>query len=264
MGMKFNILIVDDIKENIYSLKVLLERLQIEDKDFAGFNIYEALSGEDALGIILREKIDLILLDVRMPVMDGFEFDKILKSREKTKNIPIVFLTAEFKSDEFLKKGYEIGALDYFTKPIEEVAFLSKIKLYVQLFLSTKIKEKVFDDTLSDYTNLMDKHVLFTHINLDGKITNVSKAYLFLTGYSKSEVIGQVHNVIKTPRDGDKHIWDTISKNRVWKGKIKNQKKNGDDYWFEVFISPKYNRYREKIGYILINHDITTKILDEY
>ena len=123
-----------------------------------------------------------------MPEMDGFEVAKFLKSSKKTSHIPIVFLTAEFKSEEFINKGYKLGALDYFIKPIEEFQFLNKMSLYINLFLAQKIQQKEFDDTLSEYRKLMYNHIISSDTDIDGKIIHVSQAFCDITGYSKQEL----------------------------------------------------------------------------
>ena len=123
------ILVVDDVEANRLSLKYLLEEY------FENLSIILANNGEDALRIAFKDEIDLIILDVQMPGIDGFETAKYLRSNTKTKNIPIIFLTAIFKDDEFQEKGFEIGAVDYLTKPIQNNQFINKINLYIQLIL---------------------------------------------------------------------------------------------------------------------------------
>ncbi len=260
--MKINLLIVDDIKENIYALEVLFEDLEITNEDFDGLNIFTALSGEEALRITLKEKIDLILLDVRMPGMDGFQVAEILKSSKRTVNIPIVFLTAEFKSEEFKKKGYKVGGLDYFTKPIEEFQFLNKMQLYINLFLAQKIQKKEFDDTLSEYIKLMDKYIISSDTDTDGVITKVSQAFCDISCYAKEELLGNTHRIIRSPdvsHELYKELWDTISENNIWRGQIKNKTKYGTYYWTEAFISPIYDKKNNKIGYKSIQYNITDK-----
>lgn len=260
--MEVNLLIVDDVKENIYALEVLLEELKIEDENFNGLNITTALNGEKALRIALKENIDLILLDVRMPIMDGFEVAEILKSSAKTAHIPIIFLTAEFKSDDFISKGYKVGALDYFTKPIEEFQFLNKIRLYISLFLSKKVQKKEFDDTLDEYMNLIDKHIISSDTDTFGKITRVSQAFCNISGYSKKELIGNSHSLIRSSDTDDsfyEKMWNTLVSNKVWKGQIKNKDKDGNHYWIDTLISPIYNKDGKKAGYSSIKQDITDK-----
>jgi len=128
----FTILAVDDILANRISLQYLIEEY-CEDID-----VILANGGEEALKITYSLKIDLIVLDIQMPGMDGFETATYLKKNPKTTNIPIIFLTAAFKKDEFLHKGFGVGAVDYLTKPIEDQQFINKIKLYKEIVGKTK------------------------------------------------------------------------------------------------------------------------------
>ena len=125
--MQITILIVDDIEANLISLEALLK--EYDDN----FNIILAKSGEEALEFSLTKKIDLIILDIQMPGMDGFEVAKFLKSNNNTKDIPIIFLTAAFKSEEFVRKGFELGAVDYLTKPVDENQLINRVSLYSKL-----------------------------------------------------------------------------------------------------------------------------------
>ena len=127
MSEKFVILIVDDNINNRVTLRALLQSLP-------DCEILEADSGEVALAQTIEHRIHLILLDVQMPIMDGFETADHLQMTERTRHIPIIFITAVFKSDEFAKHGYQIGAVDYLTKPIDDNLLLNRIRLYQRLF----------------------------------------------------------------------------------------------------------------------------------
>jgi two-component system sensor histidine kinase/response regulator len=154
--MNINILIVDDIESNLYSLESLIKELK-PNKNIMNINILKSLSGEEALKISMSNQIDLILLDIQMPGMNGFEVAKFIKSNSKTKDIPIIFLTAAFKSEDFVKYGFEIGAIDYFTKPIEKYQFLNKLALYIDIFSKNK-KIELLNSTLRlDVAKEVDK-----------------------------------------------------------------------------------------------------------
>lgn len=127
-----NVLVVDDNENNRYTLKSLLE----EHSD--GIIVHLSSSGEDALRKVLSNDIDIILLDIQMPVMDGFEVATLMQKNPKTRDIPIIFLTAVFKKEEFVNRGYAVGAVDYMTKPIEDFLLLNKIDLYVKLYMQKK------------------------------------------------------------------------------------------------------------------------------
>jgi hypothetical protein len=122
----FTILIVDDNANNLFTLRALLSRLP-------RCRIVEAISGEDALVRTIEGPVDMILLDVQMPGMDGFETAEHLRMTERTRHIPIIFVTAVFKTEEFAKRGYAIGAVDYLTKPIDDNLLLNRIGLYRKL-----------------------------------------------------------------------------------------------------------------------------------
>jgi signal transduction histidine kinase len=127
--MEINILIVDDLKSTLYTLEALLESID------TCYNISMASSGPEALEIVEKEEIDLIILDLQMPEIDGFEVAQSLKSNKRTVDIPVVFLTA---SSKLRTEGLALGAVDYLTKPIDEDQFISKISLYSRLVKSIK------------------------------------------------------------------------------------------------------------------------------
>jgi len=134
---KLTVLAVDDVLANRISLQYLIEEY------FDDIDVVLAESGEEALKITYTLDIDLIILDIQMPGMDGFETAQYLKTNPKTTNIPVIFLTAAFKKEEFQQKGFEIGAIDYLTKPIEDQQFTNKLKLYKEVIVKTKELEAV-------------------------------------------------------------------------------------------------------------------------
>ncbi len=123
----FTILIVDDNEHNRFTLHTLLNRLE-------GCQVIEASSGEEALARTIEQAVHLIFLDVQMPHMDGFETARHLGMTERTRHIPVVFVTAVFKSEVFVRRGYQVGAIDYITKPIDDNLLLNRIQSYLTLF----------------------------------------------------------------------------------------------------------------------------------
>jgi signal transduction histidine kinase len=124
------ILIVDDKKENLFSLKTLLQ-LNLYDVD-------TAVSGEEALKKILKTEYELIILDVQMPGMDGYEVAENITGYSKSKDIPIIFLSAVNIDKRFITKGYTSGGVDYITKPFDPDLLLLKIKTFARLYKQTK------------------------------------------------------------------------------------------------------------------------------
>jgi signal transduction histidine kinase len=126
---KARVLIVDDDERNLLALTTVLE-------DVA--EVVVARSGEEALRHLLKGEFAVILLDVYMPGLDGYETAGIIRSREQTKRIPIVFLSAVNKETEHLIRGYSMGAVDYVFKPVEPVVLRSKVAVFVDLYAMTK------------------------------------------------------------------------------------------------------------------------------
>jgi PAS domain S-box-containing protein len=120
------ILIVDDRPENLLALEAILEPL--------GQRLVRAHSGDEALRLLLSHDFAMILLDVQMPGIDGFETARLIKSRERTKYIPIIFLTAISKDEEYVFEGYSVGAVDYMTKPFQPDILRSKVSVFVDLY----------------------------------------------------------------------------------------------------------------------------------
>lgn len=125
------ILIVDDQPKNLYALDVLLSEID-------RIEIVQASSGQEALAKILQYDFFLILLDVQMPDMDGFETASLIYKNKKTQHIPIIFLTAISRSEEFIFKGYDSGAVDYLTKPLNEKILLSKVNVFLELYFKNQ------------------------------------------------------------------------------------------------------------------------------
>ncbi|KMT23283.1 hybrid sensor histidine kinase/response regulator [Clostridium cylindrosporum] len=102
-------------------------------EEYIDSTVIEADSAKNALKELFKHKVDLIILDIQMEEIDGFELASIIKNRKKTKDIPIVFLTASYVGEEFRKRGFEIGAVDYLTKPIDEYQLINRINIYLKL-----------------------------------------------------------------------------------------------------------------------------------
>ncbi|MES9814536.1 MAG: response regulator [Candidatus Thiodiazotropha sp.] len=191
----FKLLIVDDHAHNLFTLRTLIER-------YMDVEILEATSGQQALDIAVREPgIDLIILDVQMPEMDGFQTASMLKIRKKTKDIPIIFLTAAFKTEEFQLKGYEVGGVDYLLKPIDDNQLLNKISTYFRLIekereLNKILEQKVAERTaglaaakqhLENIITYMGEALLV--LNPEGEIESVNPAACKMLDYSETDLL---------------------------------------------------------------------------
>lgn len=192
----FRVLIVDDNRNNLYTLRTLIQK-------YMDINVLEADSGEVALEIALGDpRIDLIVLDIQMPDMDGFQTASMLKVRRVTRDIPIIFLTAAFKTDEFQQKGYEVGAADYLLKPIDDNQLINKISTYLRLIekereINQQLEQLVVERTqqLQQAKNYLEKvisHMGEALLLLDpaGKIKSVNPVACKLLGYDEEELLG--------------------------------------------------------------------------
>ncbi|MFB3387568.1 response regulator [Flavobacterium sp. LAR06] len=140
MGDAIKILIVDDKKENLLSLQVILA-----DR---GYQFVEATSGKDALRILLKNQdFAIILMDVQMPLMDGFETAEMIRQSEKLKHVPIIFLTANMNTNEYIFKGYQSGAVDYMIKPLSPEILQAKVMVFTELFRKNQELRKKEEET---------------------------------------------------------------------------------------------------------------------
>lgn len=138
MKDRVKILIVDDLKEN----HLVMESVLVDPE----LDIIKAMSGEEALSLCLEHDFAVIFMDVQMPGMDGFETAELLRSIEKTKLIPIIFVTAISKEQKSIFKGYEVGAIDYLPKPIDPIILRSKARVFKELYQQRQIIEKQVEE----------------------------------------------------------------------------------------------------------------------
>ncbi len=247
----FHILIVDDTPKNLQLLVSILSKEKYE--------IHAAQNGIEALKIAHAVIPDLILLDIMMPVMDGFETCKELKSSKATQDIPVVFLTALTDTANIVK-GFEKGGVDYLTKPFNSAELLARVRTQLEL----KSKENEIRK-LSQAMEQSPASVIIT--DLEGSIEYVNPKFSNLTGYPSNEVIGQNPRILKTDEKSPeeyKDLWDTITSGNEWKGVFHNKKKNGDLYWESASIAPIKNNKGEFSHFLAIKEDITEqKIADQ-
>ena len=205
---KVNVLLVDDRPENLLALEAVLGDLD--------YNLIRAYSGEEALKCLLKDDFAVILLDVQMPGLNGFETAKIIKSRPKTKDTPIIFITAISKAPENVYTGYSVGAIDYVFKPFEPDVLKSKIESftaihrnkkgleeYTELLLEkTQSLEKANQDLIETTLKLKKSEALngiIKNTSIDAMITynesfeilTVNPATKQMFGYEEVDLIGQ-------------------------------------------------------------------------
>jgi CheY-like chemotaxis protein len=184
MSQRARILLVDDRPENLLALEAILSSLDQE--------LVRASSGEEALGALLKDDFALILLDVQMPGMDGFETAAQIKARARTRDIPIIFLTAVDTDEHHAYRGYAAGGADYITKPFDPWVLRAKVQVFVDLWtagrrLATQaefLRRQVDDDgravdvlgELRDRLGLVEEAVHEVEASLSGEDASPQEA----------------------------------------------------------------------------------------
>jgi PAS domain S-box-containing protein len=150
---KVNILVVDDRPEGILAVQAVLNS--------PSYNIITASSGNEALKHLLQDDFAVILLDVQMPIMNGFETASVIKTREKSRDIPIIFMSAINQDEQYVYQGYGVGAVDYLLKPFDPYILRSKVAIFVDMYRKNLlIKEqakKLFESEVRNHAQAMDR-----------------------------------------------------------------------------------------------------------
>ena len=186
-----NILLVDDHPENLLAIEGILASL--------GQTLVRASSGKEALKCLLHRDFAVILLDVQMPGMDGFETATLIRSRERSRHVPIIFMTAVHNSDQLVYKGYSVGAIDYLFKPIAPEILLCKVAAFVDLFQkTTEIQrqadqlEAVNDELRVSQARLQDfldhANDLIHIMSPTGELLYVNPAWKHTLGYDEDDL----------------------------------------------------------------------------
>jgi len=253
-----NILIIDDNAKNIQLAANVLKVTGL-------YQIFFATSGEKGIEQVQNRSLDLILLDINMPGIDGYETAKRLKEDPLSKEIPIIFLSANATQDS-IKKGFEFGGADYVTKPFDESELLHRVQTHVELFQAKKKLQNEVDDTrllLEQYKFAVDNGSLVSKTDLNGVITYANDKFCEISKYSREELLGVSHNITRHPdmkASTFKELWDTIKNKQVWEGTIKNLAKDGSAYYVEATVMPLLNAKGEVLEYISVRTDITPEI----
>lgn len=202
---KIKLLLVDDKPANLLALEAVL--------DSPAYELVRAGSGFQALEQVERTDFAAILLDVQMPLMDGYETARRIKKLPKGKDVPIIFVTAVFREDEDARRGYQAGGLDFFPKPIDPDLLRTKIKLYGDLFLMSHLaregsvaaimrERQLAERKLETILRSITEGVVVS--DRDGKIVQINQEGLRLFGSVEAVPFDRRHEYVGThPETGD-------------------------------------------------------------
>ena len=183
-----SILIVDDRPENLIALEAALAPIEQ--------NVIRAGSGEEALRVLLKHEIAVIILDVQMPGLDGFETAAYIKQLDRTKHIPIIFLTAINKEAQHVFRGYSAGAVDYLFKPFDPTMLRSKVAVFIDLHQ----KKRELQTSEERFRRAFDHAPIgVALVGLHGSLLKVNRALEELTGFTKADLVTRsIHDLIET------------------------------------------------------------------
>lgn len=179
---RIKILIVDDRPENLLVLESLIDNPEVE--------LVKANSGDAALAAMFDHDFALVLLDVHMPGMDGYEVAELMRSNKKTKSIPIIFVTAEQKENAQIFKGYDAGAVDYLFKPLEPIVLKGKVGVFLELFVQRNELRKKSEELDTRLCELEELQQQLEETNEQLRLLSTTDA---LTGLSNRRYIDEVY-----------------------------------------------------------------------
>ncbi|AKG23954.1 hybrid sensor histidine kinase/response regulator [Calothrix sp. 336/3] len=262
---KVNILLVDDYPENLLALEGVLENL--------GQNLVRATSGAEALRHLLNQDFAVILLDVQMPEMDGFETATLIRQRERSRYTPIIFLTAFSSSDQMVFKGYSIGAVDYLFKPIDGEILKSKVAAFVELYQKSDQVQHQASQLAAMNAELQQREEMFRSLsvccpvgifltNTNGVCTYTNPRWQAIYGMTYEQSLGDGWSQALHPLDREKVIADWYAVSTVgkdYRGEFRLLLSGGVERWVYAAASPMLGDSGDVTGYVGTVEDITER-----
>ncbi len=262
---KVNILMVDDHPENLLALEAILDSL--------GENLVKAYSGEEALKCLLRQDFAVILLDVQMPGIDGFETATLIRLRERSRQTPIIFLTAFSTSDSFVFKGYSLGAVDYLLKPIDPEILKSKVVVFVDLFKKTEEIKRQATQLAAINSELRKSEERFRCLSasspigifmtdIEGRCTYTNPRCQAICGFTLEQSLGNgwLESVYWEDRERVKVDWFAYThRGNEYSDEFRFQTPPGIIHWVRVRSSPMLSDRGNPVGHVVSVEDITDR-----
>jgi two-component system, NtrC family, sensor kinase len=267
-----NILMVDDQPAKLLSYEVILAEL--------GQNLIKASSASEALNLLLKRDIAVVLMDVSMPDVDGFELADVIRQHPRFQKTAIIFISGVHLADSDKIQGYRSGAVDYISVPVVPEVLRAKVSVFVDLYRKTKMLEKLNSDlerlvqerteelqrseaafrTRADLLELASDAIIMRDLD-GGTIRFWNSGAETLYGWSREEAIGQdLHNILKTVFPVSRHETETALRERgSWQGNLVQQARNGRG----IVVATRKTLNREGNAVLEVNRDITMQLKAE-
>ncbi len=266
MSPQVNILLVDDHPENLLALEAILGNLDA--------TLVRANSGQEALRCLLNQDFAVILLDVQMPGMDGFETATLIRSRERSRQTPIIFQTAFSTNERLMFKGYALGAVDYLLKPIDASILTSKITVFVDLFKKTEAMKQQAAQLAAINTELSESEERFRSLSAcspagifltdtAGACTYTNPCFHALADCTLEETLGDrwLQQLHSDDRDRVAHAWQSYTSGQVTEYATEYRFQHRDETvrWVSARSSPLFSDRCELTGYVGTIEDLTER-----
>jgi PAS domain S-box-containing protein len=262
---KVSILLVDDRPGNLLSLSGVLER--------PDYDLVCASSGEEALMMVLKHEFAVILLDIVMPGMDGFEVASLLKQHERHRGIPILFVTASVEQIDWIFRAYSVGAVDFLAKPLDPHAVRAKVAVFVEMYrqkqqlkrhaaLQQELQRRDRElavarlrlESERRYRNLAQAipHVVWT-ADVDGKIDFISGRWTEATGLGEHESLGRGWLGALHPDDrarADELWWTPIAAGEPFQVELRIRRRDGSWCWFRAHGLPELDENGARASWV--------------
>jgi len=259
-----NILIVDDDATFVHLLTNLIASF--------GDTPLTATQGTQVFNIIEEEEIDLLLLDIFMPILSGIEILKKIKNKSEYKHIPVIMITGSTKAS-LMTECFEAGASDFITKPISPIVLQARLSTILGKQKDIKRLEKEIRDRKNAESSLRKLSVALEQspgmFFLTDPIGNIEYANLRCferTGFQLEEILGRKPVIFQSGEIKGvtyDNIWNIISKGGTWEGNLCNRKKNGELFWVHCSISPVFTDQGRLSNFLIVQEDISDKLKAE-
>jgi PAS domain S-box-containing protein len=259
------ILLVDDEPKNLLALEAVLAG--------DGRTLRHASSGAEALMHLLQEDFAVILLDVNMPEMDGFETAAMIRQRAQSHDTPIIFLTAAIRGETYVARGYALGAVDYIFKPFEPEILRSKVAVFVQLFKKTeeiKLQAQQLIESTLFLKSVFDSSTEYSIVALDleGHVAAWNEGAHRMHGYTAQQIVGKHHfSMVFAADEGGRgslqQLLETARSRGNAEGVFQLVRRNGERFTGSTVVGHRRDADGTPIGYVAITQDITGRLRAE-